>query len=195
MGGPRVGVGAALRIDVDREPAGVWLQVLRGRGGGRADPPVGRRRGEAVEQRSPAQDGEPRGCRSPRDVGAGHGQAEQKGARPPSHAWIGSALIGSVANFGGHTTALHRTSVHSQITLLARRFAPESEVPGRPNIRPLPFGSPPSGIRARSAAAATPSGVSDDAAGITEWNRAHAAEKPASAGASIVPWYRSRYAR
>ena len=96
----------------------------------------------------------------------------------------------AVARLGGHTTASWSTRSHSQITLAARRFQPASPDPGAPNRSPLPLGRLPAGRRMRRAAAATAPGSSDRVAGMTSWNRTHAAENPASAAALISSPYR-----
>src|SRR5439155_19182786 len=121
----------------------------------------------------------------PGDVPDAGTQADHRGPPRPGNGWLGSGEIEVVANLGGHTTSRRSIPVHSQITLTARRFAPASAAPGPANSSPLPLGSPPCGTRARRAASATDAGVSVPATGITEWNMAHAAEKPASAGALI----------
>src|SRR5436305_13160 len=82
-----------------------------------------------------------------------------------------------------------------QITLSAWRFQPASGVPAAPNRRPLPFGRLPLGASMLRATAATDSGVSSEAPGITSWNSAQAPENPASAGALISVWYRCWYKR
>ena len=55
------------------------------------------------------------------------------------------AAMSAVANWGGQVTSRRFTSVHSQMTLAARRLAPASAPPMGANSRPLPLGRPPAG--------------------------------------------------
>src|SRR5439155_25622738 len=151
----------------------------------RAHPAIHRRWRQPVEDRTTRRGAQRRAHDRTDEVGEAQRRTDR--GRPPSraHGSIRIAAIGAGANRCGPTTARTPGRTHSQITLIARRFAPGSTLPGGANARPLPFGSSPIGTRSWSAPCATASGVIAPAAGSTMWNRAQADENPARAAALI----------
>src|SRR5262249_6416632 len=179
------GCGPLRRVELDREPAGRRPLVRRGQRRRRIDPAVQRRRRETVEQKPPERRFERAAQERSGDVRRDEDGPDRRDSAARRHAAIRIAAIGAVANRGGHTTARTRGRTHSQITLIARRLAPGSGLPGGANASPLPFGSDPTGSRGPSAVVATPLGVIDAVAGGTTWDNAPAGASPPRAPAPL----------